>query len=175
MDYYSEMIDDRIKDRLSEEEAVAAMGSIDDIVSQILMDTSLPKLVKAKAQLSRSLQWWEIVLLIIGAPIWAPLLFSAIIVRLALYLTVWALIITFYAVDLTIALGCLIGFFGGTVALFFKGPGEALLCLGIALILAGIAILLFFACNLLSHGAFKLSSLGIQGVKHIFIGRGNEK
>ena len=33
--YYSEMIDDRIEDGMSEEEAVAALGSIDGIVSEV--------------------------------------------------------------------------------------------------------------------------------------------
>ena len=32
LDYYSEMIDDRMEDGLSEEEAVAAIGDLDEIV-----------------------------------------------------------------------------------------------------------------------------------------------
>ena len=52
VDYYSEMIDDRMEDGLREESAVAALGSMDEIVSQILMETSLPKLVKAKVKRS---------------------------------------------------------------------------------------------------------------------------
>ena len=36
MDYYSEMIDDRMEDGLSEDEAVADMGSPDAAVEQIL-------------------------------------------------------------------------------------------------------------------------------------------
>ena len=35
LDYYSEMIDDRMEDGLSEEEAVAAMGPVKEICAQI--------------------------------------------------------------------------------------------------------------------------------------------
>ena len=45
MDYYSEMIDDRMEDGLSEEDAVADMDAPDDVVDQILADMPLTKLV----------------------------------------------------------------------------------------------------------------------------------
>ena len=48
--FYSEMIDDRIEDGMTEEAAVNDLGSIDEIASQIFMDTPLPKVVKATAQ-----------------------------------------------------------------------------------------------------------------------------
>ena len=48
LDYYAELIADRIEDGMSEEEAVAALGTIDEIVAQILEDTPLPKLVKER-------------------------------------------------------------------------------------------------------------------------------
>ena len=37
LDFYSEMIDDRVEDGLSEEEAVAALGSVENIKTQILI------------------------------------------------------------------------------------------------------------------------------------------
>ena len=45
-DYYSEMIDDRIEDGLSEDDAVADMVSPDDAVEQILSEMPLAKIVK---------------------------------------------------------------------------------------------------------------------------------
>lgn len=47
--YYREMIEDRMEDGLSEEEAVAALGSAEDIAAQILMELPLPTLVKARS------------------------------------------------------------------------------------------------------------------------------
>ena len=42
VDYYAEMIDDRMEDGLSEEEAVAAIGDLDEIVKQILNESPRP-------------------------------------------------------------------------------------------------------------------------------------
>ena len=42
LDYYSEMIDDRMEDGLTEEEAVAAIGNLEEIVQQILGETPRP-------------------------------------------------------------------------------------------------------------------------------------
>ena len=48
LNFYSEMIDDRIEEGFSEEEAVAQIGSVNDIISQIASEMSLTKLVKEK-------------------------------------------------------------------------------------------------------------------------------
>ena len=59
MDYYSEMIDDRMEDGLSEDEAVADMGSPDAAVEQILEEMPLTKLVKEKIKPKHELKAWE--------------------------------------------------------------------------------------------------------------------
>ena len=61
MDYYNEMIDDRMEDGLSEEDAVADMDAPDDVVDQILADMPLTKLVKEKIKPSHRLKAWEII------------------------------------------------------------------------------------------------------------------
>lgn len=69
--FYSEMIDDRIEEGLSEEQAIGEIGDIDEIISQIVADIPLAVLVKEKVKPSRKLRVWEIVLLILGSPIMA--------------------------------------------------------------------------------------------------------
>ena len=96
--FYSEMIDDRIEEGLSEEDAVADIGSIDDIVFEMLKETSIAKLVKEKIKPNRKLKTWEIVLLWAGSPVWFPLLIVAAAVVFSLYVSVWAIIISFWAV-----------------------------------------------------------------------------
>ena len=64
--FYEEAIADRMDDGKSEEEAVAFLGSIDEIVKQIAEDTSLVKLVKEKTRPRRRLRAFEIILLILG-------------------------------------------------------------------------------------------------------------
>ena len=42
LDYYGEMINDRMEDGMTEEEAVAALGTAEEIAEQILRELSLP-------------------------------------------------------------------------------------------------------------------------------------
>lgn len=95
MDYYSEMIDDRMEDGLSEEDAVADMDAPDDVVDQILADMPLTKLVKEKIKPSHRLKAWEIILLILGSPIWAPLLLTAIVLIITMAVVILALLLFF--------------------------------------------------------------------------------
>ena len=44
--FYSEMIDDRIEEGCTEEEAVAQLGPVEEIASQIIADIPLVKIVK---------------------------------------------------------------------------------------------------------------------------------
>ncbi|MBQ3573350.1 MAG: DUF1700 domain-containing protein, partial [Clostridia bacterium] len=68
LDFYREMIDDRIEDGMTEDEAVAAIGTPADAAAQIVMDMPLPKVVKATAKPKRKLSGAEIALLCITAP-----------------------------------------------------------------------------------------------------------
>ena len=62
IDYYNEIISDKQEDGMSEEEAINSLGSIDEIVKDILNEIPIKKLVKEKLQLNRKLKTWEIVL-----------------------------------------------------------------------------------------------------------------
>lgn len=48
LSFYSEMIEDRMEEGLSEEDAVAAIGNMDDLISRIVADIPLAKLGKEK-------------------------------------------------------------------------------------------------------------------------------
>ena len=93
LNFYSEMIEDRIEEGLLEEEAVAAVGSVDEIAAQIIADIPLVKIAKEKMKPKRQLKAWEIVLLVLGSPIWFSLIVAAFSVILSLYVLLWAVII----------------------------------------------------------------------------------
>ena len=48
--FYNEMIDDRIEDGLTEEEAVAEVGPVEDVVNQIMSEIPLTALVREKVR-----------------------------------------------------------------------------------------------------------------------------
>lgn len=166
MDYYAEMIDDRMEDGLTEEEAVAAMGTPEYVASQILMDTPLPKLVKAKAKPSRSLRGWEIALLVLGCPVWLPLLLAAAIVLFAGFVTVWALILSLFLVILALGVSG-IACIGAMFAAGFTP--NALFAGSAGLILTGVTILLGLASIQAVKGIVWLCKWGIRKIKSQFV------
>ena len=169
IDFYGEMLDDRIEDGMSETEAVEDLGSMEEMISQILSEVSLPKLVKEKVKPKRKLQAWEIVLLILGAPLWIPLLLTVILTALSIYLSVWSVIISLYAVDLAVAISGL-ACVGLAVALLFEGQFvQTGVLFGAGLVCVGLSILLLFAFNLVSKGILWVSKMVLIGIMGWFI------
>ena len=73
--FYAEMIDDRVEEGLSEEEAVAAVGTVYEIVLQAAEE--FPEQVSVRIKPKRKLSAMAIVLLILGSPVWFSLLIAA--------------------------------------------------------------------------------------------------
>ena len=171
VNFYGEMIDDRMEDGLSEEEAVTEIGNIDEVVSQILADYPLAKLVKENIKPRRKLKTWEIVVLAAGSPIWLSLLIAALAVALSLYIVLWALVLVIWAIDLLLAAGVLCGV-AAAVACFSQGlTSEGLASTGLGLFCAGLAIFLFFGCLAATKGSARLTKKIILGIKNLIIKR----
>ena len=81
--YYREMIDERVEDGMSEEEAVAALGPMDEIVREIVEAVPLSAIVRDRVTPRRGLRAWEIALLVLGSPLWLPLALTALVLLLS--------------------------------------------------------------------------------------------
>ena len=171
--FYSEMIDDRIDEGKSEEEAVAEIGSVDDVVNDIAKDTPLVTLVKEKVKPNHTLQAWEIVLIILGFPLWFPLVLVGIILILVFYLLIWVFVIVSYAVELSFVAGSVGGVVLFLVNLFNGEPAMAYL--GMAIMCIGAALLFIFACKGITKGTIKLSKKIMTGIKASFIKKGSKE
>lgn len=155
--FLGEMIDDRMEEGASESDAVASLGSVEDAAAQILAETPLTHLVKERVRPRRALRAWEIVLLVLGSPIWLSLLLAAAAVVLAVYVTVWAVIVSLYAADLALAAGCL-GALVGMVWYLMRGSVAAAGCaLGAAAVCAGAAIALFIGSGAAAGALLRLT------------------
>jgi uncharacterized membrane protein len=148
--FYSEMIEDRMEEGLSEAEAVAAVGSADAIAAQILED--IPHSVYKPAK-----KGWEIALLILGFPLWFPLLVAAFAVALSLYVSLWAVIISLWAVFAALAVCGLALLIGGIVSAFGAMISLGIALVGGSLVCAGLSIFLFFGCKALTTGTCVLT------------------
>lgn len=178
LEYYAEMIDDRMEDGLSEEEAVAAIGTLDEIVEQIMSEsphapavvnkeekqTVQPKQAKEKGRV----QPWIIVLLILGAPLWISLVGGLGSGVLGIYVSLWAVVIALYATTFALAV-CAIGLLIAAFSLLWiRRFGKGAVLVGGALVCAGLAILFFLLSNLAAKGLVALTKLIWNGVTGIF-------
>ena len=166
--FYVELIDDQMEEGLSEEEAVAAVGSVDKIVAQIAADAPLSALAKGSIKRKRRLKPLEIILLILGSPIWLSLGIAAFAVVISLYISIWAIIISLWA-----AFGSLVACaLGGIVAgILFIARSEVLsgiAMLGAGAVCAGLGILLFFGCKALTNYTLLLTRKCILGTVNRF-------
>jgi uncharacterized membrane protein len=172
LDFYSEMIDDRVEDGLPEEEAVAALGSIEEIKTQILKDIPITKIIKEKVKPKRSLSGLEITLLIVGFPIWLPLLISVAAVIFSVYVTLWSVIVVLYSVDLVFFAGAIVGVLGSISILLMGNISAMLLALGSGFVCAGLGILWIFVCVGATKAIVWLTKVFF---KSLFIGKGDKK
>ncbi len=164
LEFYSEMIDDRIEEGLTEEEAVAEVGSIDEIRAQIIKDTPLPRLIKEKVKSKRSLSGLEITLLIVGFPIWFPLLAAAASVIFSVYVTLWSVIIAFFAVDIAFFAVALAGILASLPVFITGNAAAGLLLIGAGLLCAGFGILWLFLCIGTTKGIVWLTKVFIKSL-----------
>lgn len=167
--FWGEMIDDRMEEGLSEEDAVAAVGSVDTVVTQIVADIPLVKIAKHRIKRRKRLHVWETVLLWVGSPIWLSLLISAFAVVLSLYASLWAVVISLWAV-----FGGLIGAgIGGVVGGIYFGCCANLLTgltlIGSGAVCIGLSVFLFYACKTLSKGAVLLPKKLAKAIKTCFL------
>ena len=175
LNFYAEMIDDRVEDGLTEAEAVAELGSVDEVVAQIIADTPLTRIVRERMKPARRLRAWEIVLLVLGFPLWFPLLMAGVAVMLSVYIVIWAVIVALWAVEVSLVAGALGTAAGGVVCFCRGGLTEGLILLSAAAVVAGLAILLFFGCKAVTVGAAKLTKKIALWIKSLFLRKENTK
>lgn len=112
--FYAEAIADRMEDGMSEEEAVAAMGTPGEVAEATLDDLpAVPRAIARTRRRSTALLW---VLAIVGSPVWAPLLVAFAAVALSVYVCIWVLAFCVWVI--AVALGAV-----GAAALALAAAG----------------------------------------------------
>ena len=173
--FYSEMIDDRMEEGLTEAEAVAGIGSVDETVSQIVADIPLTKLVRERMAPKRTLRAWEIILLVLGFPLWFPLLIAAAAVVFSLYIVLWSLIVSLWAVVVSLWAAALGGIAAAAILAVQGRVPAAVAMLGAGLLCAGLSILMFSGSAAASKGLIHLTKKLAGKIKTLFIRKENTK
>lgn len=172
--YYAEMIDDRIEDGMSEREAVADIASPEEAAADTLRAIPLHKLLMAKVKPKRALRVWEIVLLVLGSPIWVSLLISVAAAVFSIYAVLWSVIVVLFAVELSLAalgLAAIVLCFGYFASPYHDGIAEGLAILGMGLVSAGLVIPMHLLSLKAAKGVAFLGKRILLLIKRIFIGK----
>lgn len=173
LEYYSEMIDDRVEEGMTEAEAVASLGTVETIAQQIKEELPLTTLVKQKTRektKGKAMPVWAIVLLILGFPLWGSVVLMIVGTVLSLYLTIWAIDVSLWTVVLAFVSVGVVGIFWSVVSLFQGIPGAALFLLGIGLAGIGLAIFLCLGTILVTKGICHGTGWCFRQIKKSMIG-----
>lgn len=170
LDYYKEMIDDKIEDGTLEIDAISEMPKPEDAATEVLLNLPLTKLVKRKVTPNRTLKAWEIVLIVLGSPVWLALVIAAISIVFSIYITIWSIVIALFATCIVLAIGGL-----GSIVLSiinaFCGMSAASIffIIGIGISMLGVGILLACVSVVATKGIIVLSKKIWIFIKKMFI------
>ena len=158
LSFYSEMMEDRMEEGLSEEEAVAAVGSVEEIVAQIIAEIPPVREKSAPKRSARQFKAWEIVLLVLGSPLWFSLLIAAFATVISLVASVWAVFASLAACTFAGAASGIVFLLTGNAA-----AGMAMIAAG--LVCAGLSIYLFFGCKAVTNGTVRLVKKTVTSIR----------
>lgn len=174
INYYAEIIDDRIEEGINEEEAVEALGNIDEIVREIRMDIPLSSLISQKVKQSHdkaSNKTLWMILAIVGFPFWLPLSIAFAAVVFSVYITIWAVVFSLFAVVLSLGLAAVAGFVGGVIQCFSAGFPQGMFFVGLSICIAGLFIMSFRPMLWLCKKIAKLTCIFFRYVKSLFVSK----
>ena len=166
--FYGEMIDDYVENGMSEEDAVDAIGGVDNVVRQIAAETPFVNLVKEKIRPKRSFTGLEIAIIILGFPLWFPLLITGLVLTLVAYILLWVLVIVTYSVEISLIGGAIAGFIKFGYYLTQSSFNLGYLSIGILGI--GASLLFIVVCVLATKLSIKITKNVCIGIKSKLIG-----
>ena len=171
--FYAEMIDDKVEEGMSEEQAVAELGSAEGIASKILSEIPITRLIKERVKPKRRLSVWEFVLLFLGLPVWFPLIIAVFAVILTVYVAVWSVILSLWAVFVSFIASALFGAVCGVLSIICSNALKGISLIGLSIVFLGLSILMFFACLAATKGILLLTKKIAIYIKSSFIKKGD--
>jgi len=163
LDYYSELIDDRVENGEAEPEVIASFGSINELAQKIKDDYPDKKMSSASKGVI-------ITALAFGSPIWIGLGIAAISILFSLAVAALSILFSFFVTAFALALSAIVGFFM-SLAMLGGNPQLAFFQIGVCLFSAGLSIFIFHLSMLLFKLMTKGTKIGMQTIKNAFAKR----
>jgi uncharacterized membrane protein len=172
-------------DGLTEDEAVAKIGSLDEVALRItevvpeVTNEMLPKKVKREEKAQKSKEPHEkrglgvrtITLLAISSPLWMVLLAAAFAVMITVYASLWAILISLWSLPVSLAISAVAAPVAFVVFIVQGFPIAALGTLGAGFFALGFAVFLFFGCMAATKGTVYLTKKMGLGIWRLIAGR----
>lgn len=170
INFYNEMIDDRIEDGLSEEDAIAQIGTVDKVLSQIITDKYYSDTMSKpqKEKKDSAFPVWAIVLLAVGSPLWISIAAALFATIVSVYVSIWSVVISLWATFGAFAVSGPACVIGGILYAVFENVTAGLVLVSAGLVLSGLAILMFFASHYTTKGCAALTVLVFKGIINCF-------
>ena len=173
--FYEEMINDRIEDGMSEEDAVADVGSIDKICNEIIDNIPFYRIAAHKIKQSGKMSGGKIAVLASTAIIWAPVLISLIATAFAIYVSLlaslWSVVASVWAVFVSTAVAAVAGVILFPLNIFVGSFAHGFTLLSFGLASAGVAIFSYYGSIYTTKGAVKLTRSTLRWIKNMFVKR----
>lgn len=165
--FYDEAISDRMEDGLSEAEAVADLGPIDEIAAQIAAET--PPIPRAIARANTGSRTLNIVLIAVFSPIWVPVVLALAAAALAVYVAIWAVIAALWAADATLVLMPFAGLAALASTLGGGMPLPGVFVFGLSLVSSGFGLVASFAVFWASKLLFQATRIFARWIASLFV------
>ena len=160
LSFYNEMINDRMEEGLTEEQAVAAVGTVESVIAQTVVEVPVSVLQENNAgKKSQDKLFW--VLLIIGAPLWLSLGVTVFAVAVSLYT---AILLSAWAVFISVSVSGVACALQGAVLLFGQHWLTGIAVLGTAAFCFGGSVFLFVGCKWVTKVISKWMKNGMQWI-----------
>lgn len=169
INYYLEMIDDRIEEGASEDEAIDALGGIEEIAENIM--SQYPDANEKRSTKKRfNLNTVTIILLIIGSPIWLSILLAIISVIISIFSAVFGIAVALVSIVISFILGGIFAVVASPV-IMFQNLLAGVFALGSGLTLVGLGILAVFGSVLFIRLVIKATKFFIRKIAYITSGK----
>ena len=155
IEFYKEMIEDKIENGKTEREAIAELEPADVVAKRTLAEYGIDEELSKRKKISGT----TLALVIIGSPLWIPLAIAALAVVLAVAISILAVIISIASACIGVTLSSPFFLVMGIITAF-SDAGTGLIAIGYGLSAAALGILSV-------TGIYKLIAYIVKKIKEI--------
>lgn len=173
--YYGEVIDNRMAEGMSEESAVASLGSMEEISSHVISEIPLNRFVMRRVGRENGGSSGRIWLAVLTFPIWLPLIITAFALVFSVYVTLWVLLISIYCVVLAFAVVAVVSIPVAILLMLSGKVAGAVFALGAGMMMGGLTLIMFVISRGLGRGIIGITRHFANWVKSLFVKKGGDE